>query len=305
MAGFGHMKTSCKLDVDRHIPCIIVPKNQPSMAGDNTWGITMKKYGILILIFLSTIFTANCAVKAAAKDTAAGTTAAGKTPLNITGIVTTFAGTANTTGSTNGTGVAALFNWPAGITSDGTNLYVAERVNHTIRKIVIASGVVTTLAGTAGVTGNTDGTGAAASFVEPQDITSDGTNLYITDNGGNTIRQIVISTGVVTTLAGTGGTFGSTDATGTAARFSGPAGITLEGTTLYVVDRANSTIRKIDISTGAVTTLAGLAGNVGSTDGTGVAARFKVPSGITSDGANLYVTDTQNNTIRKLLLLQV
>jgi len=217
-----------------------------------------------------------------------------------TGAVTTLAGTAGSTGSTDGTGTAARFNTPKGITTDGTNLYVADTFNDTIRQIVIATGVVTTLAGTAEISGSTDGTGSAARFLNPWGITTDGTNLYVADTGNSTIRQIVIATGAVTTLAGTAGSYGSTDGTGTAASFNNPMGITTDGTNLYVADNLNDTIRQIVIATGAVTTVAGTAGTHGSTDGTGSAARFNYPQGITTDGTNLYVVDISNNTVRRI-----
>ncbi len=224
-----------------------------------------------------------------------------------TGQVTTLAGTAGTWGtlggSTDGIGAAASFYFPYGITTDGTNLFVADTHNCTIRKIVIATGQVTTLAGTAGTWGgSTDGIGAAASFYGPTDITTDGTNLYVADTGNSIIRKIVIATGQVTTLAGTAGAQGSTDDTGAAASFYGPTGITTDGTNLFVADTGNSTIRKIVIATGQVTTLAGTAGAQGSTDGTGAAASFYAPEGITTDGTNLYVADTQNYTIRKIVI---
>ncbi|MGD0276397.1 MAG: hypothetical protein ABSB79_10140, partial [Syntrophales bacterium] len=128
-------------------------------------------------------------------------------PLNLATTVSTMTGI--TYGSTDGTGAAALFSYPHGITTDGTNLYIADSDNDTIRKIIISTGVVTTLAGTAGVGGSTDGTGSAARFNSPYGITTDGTNLYIADDANDTIRKIVISTGVVTTLAGTTGVQGS------------------------------------------------------------------------------------------------
>jgi ribosomal protein S11 len=161
--------------------------------------------------------------------------------------------------------------------------------------------VVTTVAGLS-LIGTTDGMGAAAKFNFPQGITTDGRNLYVADTGNNTIRKIVISTGAVTTLAGSAGQKGSADGTGAAARFDVPAGITTDGTNLYVADSSNNTIRKIVISTGAVTTLAGSAGlgQAGSADGRGAAARFCRPQGITTDGNSLYVSDTCNNAIRKI-----
>jgi sugar lactone lactonase YvrE len=219
-----------------------------------------------------------------------------------TGAVTTLAGTAGKSGATDGIGTAALFYSPYGITTDGTSLYVADTGNDVIRKIVIASGVVTTLAGTVGVSGSTDGIGTAAKFYYPYGITTDGTNLYVADKNNHTIRNVEITTAAVTTLAGTSGTSGSTDGTGTAAKFNFPFGITTDGTNLYVADTSNNTIRRVVLATGVVTTLAGTAGTIGSTDGTGSAAHFHSPSSITTDGINLYVTDTLNNTIRKIVI---
>jgi hypothetical protein len=219
--------------------------------------------------------------------------------LSLSKVVTKFAGTGSS-GSADGTRTAASFQNPVGITTDGTNLYVADARNHLIRKIVISTGVVTTLAGT-GSSGSADGTGTSASFNKPVGITTDGTNLYVGDSDNNLIRKIVISTGVVTTLAGTGSS-GSVNATGTSASFNTPRGITTDGTNLYVADALNHLIRQIVISTGVVTTLAGTAGTSGSSNGTGTSASFYQPSGITTDGTNLYVGDGENHLIRQIVI---
>jgi len=215
-----------------------------------------------------------------------------------TGVVTTVAGVAGSTGSANGTGTSSSFYSPSGITTDGTNLYVAETSNHLIRKIVISTGVVTTVAGT-GSRGSANGTGTSASFNQPNGITTDGTNLYVADYDNNLIRKIVISTGVVTTVAGTGSS-GSANGTGTSASFNIPYGITTDGTNLYVTELSNHSIRKIVISTGVVTTVAGTVPSSGSANGTGTSASFNQPNGITTDGTNLYVADVGNHLIRKI-----
>jgi len=98
---------------------------------------------------------------------------------------------------------------------------VADRYNYLIRKIVISTGVVTTVAGT-GLSGSANGTGTSASFNGPAGITTDGTNLYDAENSNHLIRQIVISTGVVTTLAGTGSSGSADNSTGTSASFYNP-----------------------------------------------------------------------------------
>jgi sugar lactone lactonase YvrE len=222
------------------------------------------------------------------------------------GVVTTLAGAARLTGSTDGTGAAARFKSPVGVAADGANnLYIADTFNNTIRKVVVQSGVVTTLAGTAGVYGSADGTGAAAKFVTPQGVAADGAgNLYVADSGNNTIRKVVVQSGVVTTLAGTAGMAGSTDGTGAAALFNVPQGVAVDAAgNLYVADTFNHTIRKVVVQSGVVTTLAGTAGMAGSADGTGSAALFNYPQGVAVDGAgNVYVADSGNNTIRKVVV---
>ena len=221
--------------------------------------------------------------------------------ISPAGVVTTLAGTATSLGSTDGTGAAARFSSPAGLAVDAAGyVFVADTSNHTIRKISPA-GVVTTLAGTAGMSGSTDGTGAAARFSNPVGLAVDGAgNVLVADYKNHTIRKISPA-GVVTTLAGKAGVQGSLNGTGAAARFSSPTGLAVDGAgNVLVVDYGNNTIRKISPA-GVVTTLAGTAGVQDSTDGTGAAARFSNPIGLTVDGAgNVLVADSANHTIRKI-----
>jgi len=212
------------------------------------------------------------------------------------GAMTILAGS-GAAGNADGIGTAASFYHPYGLATDGTNLFVADFDNHEIRKVVIATGEVTTLAGST-TPGSSDGTGSAASFNHPIAVTTDGTNLYVTDFDNNEIRKVVIATGAVTTFAGST-TAGYADGIGTAASFNKPYGITTDGTNLYVVDCFNHEIRKIVIATRAVTTLAGSL-TIGSADGTGPAANFNYPSGITTDGTNLYIGEPENHEIRKI-----
>jgi uncharacterized protein YjiK len=220
--------------------------------------------------------------------------------ITSAGVVSTLAGIAGLTGSTDATGATARFSGPRGVATDSAgNVYVADEGNHTIRKITPA-GVVTTLAGTAGSVGSADGTGAAASFNFPSGVATDSAgNVYVADSSNNTIRKITPA-GVVSTLAGTPGLAGSTDATGAAARFNLPLGVATDSAgNVYVADTLNNTIRKIT-SAGVVSTLAGTVGT-GSADGTGAAASFNSPVGVAADSAgNIYVADTSNSTIRKI-----
>jgi uncharacterized delta-60 repeat protein len=220
--------------------------------------------------------------------------------ITSAGVVTTLAGSAGNSGSADGTGSAARFKEPSGIAADASgNVYVADTGSHTIRKIT-GAGVVTTLAGSAGITGSVDGTGSAARFFSPFSLAVDGTsNVYVADSGNNTIRKIT-SAGAVTTLAGSVSS-GSADGTGNAARFNHPRGVAVDASgNVYVADASNQTIRKIT-SAGVVTTVAGSVGSIGSTDGIGSAARFNDPRGVAVDASgNVYVTDYVNHTLRKI-----
>jgi len=158
-----------------------------------------------------------------------------------------------------------------------------------------------TLAGLAGTSGGNDGTGSAARFLFPYGVAVDNAgDIYVTDYGANTIREVT-STGEVTTLAGLAGNEGSADGTGSNARFEGPAGIALDSAgNLYVADAANSTIRMVTPA-GVVTPPAGIRGHPGSANGLGGVAQFNLPYGVALDSSNnLYVTDLNNHTLRKM-----
>jgi sugar lactone lactonase YvrE len=216
--------------------------------------------------------------------------------------VTTVAGSFNVIGGGDGTGPAAHFNAPVGIAVDGAGiLYVVDTGNSMIRKISTA-GVVQTIAGLADSTGNVDATGTAARFYYPEGIAVDATgNIYVGDTDNETIRKITPG-GVVTTLAGTAGTYGYSDGTGPGALFGYPSGLAVDSAgNVYVADSRNNAIRKITPA-GVVSTLAGYPnGEAGNADGVGASAGFDNPSGVAVDAAgNLYVADTNNFTIRKI-----
>ncbi len=216
------------------------------------------------------------------------------------GVVTTLAGLAGNWASADGTGSAARFDGPSGIAVDGVgNVYVSDSGNCTVRKIT-PEGLVTTLAGLAGNPGSADGTGSAARFHAPWGLCLDMTgNLYVADCGNYTIR-LITPAGVVLTLAGLAGAFGSADGTGSAARFYGPLGVAPDGMgNVYVADTYNATIRQITPG-GVVTTLAGIAGSWGGGDGVGGAAQFADPTGVVVDSVgNVYVADAGNHRISK------
>jgi sugar lactone lactonase YvrE len=217
------------------------------------------------------------------------------------GLVTTIVGTPGGWGSSNGTGSAVSFNQPYDLAFDGNgNAYIVDSGNCTIRWMT--SGLtVTTLAGSPMSYGSQDGAGSGASFYFPNGIATDGSgNAYVADSGNSTIRKVTPA-GVVTTFAGTALATGTADGTGSAARFYHPYGVAVDGSgNVFVADSANSTIRKITPA-GVVTTFAGTPGVTGSMDGTGTAAQFNQPYGLSIDGnGNIYVADTDNSTIRMI-----
>jgi len=219
------------------------------------------------------------------------------------GAVTTLAGSAGQSGSDDGTGSAGRFHGPRGVAVDGAgNVYVADSLNQTIRKITSA-GDVTTLAGTAGELFplGADGTGSAARFYWPYGVAVDSaTNVYVADTYNSTIRKIT-PVGEVTTLAGSAGQDGGADGPSSASRFRRPSHVAVDsGGNVYVTDYGGQTIRKITPA-GAVTTLAGSYSQQGGADGTGSAARFYYPYGVAVDSAGyVYVAEYGNFTIRKI-----
>lgn len=223
--------------------------------------------------------------------------------ITAAGLVSTLAGSAGNAGSADGSGQQARFNQPAGIAIDlAGNLYLADTQNHTIRKVT-GAGMVTTLAGSAGQAGQTDGIAGNARFNQPWGLVRDPAgNLYVTDTGNDTVRKITPE-GVVTTMAGTAGNQGSANGNGARAQFNSPRGITIDKTAnlnLYIADTNNNTIRQLS-QNGDVTTLAGTAGTVGSDSGGGQRARFNQPNGIVIDSAgNIRVSDSDNQLIRNV-----
>ena len=223
-------------------------------------------------------------------------------------VVSTFAGADVQTnniglaGSADGTGLNARFNVPKGIVRDASgNMYVTDWSNFTIRKVTSA-GVVTTLAGKAGVTGFADGTGTAATFAGPYGIAQlDANNLVVSDMDNGTIRTVHMITGVVTTICGKAEDWGYIDGNFAAARFNTPRGLAVVDGKIYVCD--GPSIRVIDVNAKTVSTFAGSTSLTGNTDGEGTAARFGELVGMAYDGKiSLYVTDHYYNVIKTVTI---
>ena len=215
-------------------------------------------------------------------------------------LVTTVAGQPEISGNNDGAAFDATFNNPHGIAVgiDGI-VYTTDRWSHTIRKIEL-DGTVSTFAGTAGVSGDADGVGTAATFFEPWGICVDheGT-VFVADTRNNKIRKITPA-GVVTTLAGSGN-YGSSNGTGSSTTFGNPTGIEVDNLgNVYVADHLTHIIRKIN-NLGVVSTLAGKPYQTGSSDGLGNQASFNRPYGLSLDlDGNILVADEWNHTIRRV-----
>jgi len=215
-------------------------------------------------------------------------------------LVSTIAGVLETPGFNDGQALSARFFNPHGIAVDAMgNIFIADRYNHTVRKISV-DGLVTTVAGKAGFSGSQDGQGELARFNEPWGlcVSPEGV-VYVADTKNNKIRKVDVA-GKVTTVAGTGN-FGSSNAQGLAATFGNPTGIELDAFgNLYVADHLTHIIRKID-NRGIVTTIAGIPYIPGGSDGFGRDAQFWRPYGLTLDNdGNILVADEWNHKIRKV-----
>jgi sugar lactone lactonase YvrE len=212
------------------------------------------------------------------------------------GVVSTLAGNGNQ-GSINGPGNLATFNGPTGVAVDGSgNVYVADQNNNQIR-VITATGIVSTLAGSDS-TGTQDGLGALAYFFAPSSVATDANgNVYVADAGNNLIRMITPA-GQSSTVAGNTNP-GALNGDALSATFNNPTGITVDAAgNIYVADLLSNQIRKI--SGGTVSTLAG-GDSTASVNGVGTAASFYFPNSVAVDGGgNVYVTEYVTDLVRKI-----
>ena len=241
------------------------------------------------------------------------------------GVVSTLAGRAGVSGFADGVGSSARFNRPFRIRLDAAGKTAVivragrravehvgcsshdidpfarqcDSFSHTVRYVILATATVTTLAGTAGVSAYADGVGASTAFNYPWGVGVDdaGAIALVADRDNSVIRFIDIRAARVTTLAGAAGLTGFADGLGSAAMFNVPMGVVLSrtGDVAFISDSLNAIFRRIDVSSGLVSTLAGTAGVTGTSDGRGTAALFNQPLGLSIDAGQLaYIVSVEN-----------
>ncbi len=226
----------------------------------------------------------------------------------VTSQVTTLAGSGNNMFA-DGQGTMASFSAPECVAISRDDLFVIvvegySTPSHRVRHIVIATGVVTTLAGN-GTAGSTDGVGTWATFNQPRGIAiaPDGTYALITDELNYRVRRIDIASKTVTTVAGS--TRGFVDGTGVNVQFNLMFQIAIDPTGSYalIADIDNNRIRRLDIATSQVTTIAG-SGSGDFQDGVGTNAKINWPHGISIDPTGTYalITDFLSNRIRRIVI---
>ncbi|HEY4157023.1 MAG TPA: hypothetical protein VGM29_02955 [Polyangiaceae bacterium] len=233
---------------------------------------------------------------------------------NSTGNVATVAGTRAAPGDADGAASGASFDAPSGVAADDAGqVFVADSRNSTIRAVDVEQDLVSTLAGSKGSLNDMDGQGSAAQFglllkgeyAASGVVTDLKGDVFVVDSLAQTIRKIVVSSADVTTLAGSNRQLGTTNATGSNARFAHPAGMAISGGKLFIVDTGPGLIRELDPSTQLVSTLAGGAGSDGGAPAFDFSCTVGLAGlvGIAADSSgNLYVSDCGHHVIRKIVI---
>jgi sugar lactone lactonase YvrE len=238
--------------------------------------------------------------------------------ISSTSIISTIAGTGNTASNgevnaaDNIAATSGILYGPAGIAVDSSgNLYIGDFNNHRIRKVTSSTSIISTIAGT-GTGGHSGDGGAATSALirRPYNVNLDASgNIYFGDyNGNNVIRKITVSTGIISTVAGNkiGGSYSGDGGAATSASLNYPADVILDYSgNLYITDYKNNRIRKVDVSTGLISTVVGTGASTATSFGDGGAATSAIINGPLfcrfDSSYNLYISESDRNRIRKVI----
>jgi trimeric autotransporter adhesin len=223
-----------------------------------------------------------------------------------TGIITTVAGTGSSGYSGDGgRATLAKLSYPRGIAVDGSgNFYIADTYANRIRVVAKGNGIITTVAGTGSIGSSGDGGLATlATIYNPRTLAVDTSrNIYVADSGNNRIRVITKSTGIISTVAGTGSSgTGGDGGLATLAALNYPYGVAVDTSgNVYIADTLSHRVRLVTKSTGIITTIAGIGSSGSSGDGgQATTAALNYPCDITIDASgNVYIADTDNYRIR-------
>lgn len=236
---------------------------------------------------------------------------------SATGVISTVAGNSFGYNGDNIVATSANLKFPSGVAFDASgNLYIADSFNNRVRKVTLATGLISTVAGIGVATYSGDGGAAtSATLFNPSSLAitssgdlliADGGDVVIADRGNNRIRQVKSSTGIITTVVGIGTTgFSGDGGAATSAALFGPTGVAVDSFgNIYIADRRNHRIRKVAAATGTITTLAGTGTQGFSGDGGAASvAMLNEPNGVAVDSSdNLYIMDHGNLRIRKVTI---
>jgi trimeric autotransporter adhesin len=233
-----------------------------------------------------------------------------------TGIITTVAGNGfgrgcggGGFGGDGGPATKAQLFCPYGVAIDASgDLFISDTGNQRVREVNAQTGVITTIAGN-GTNGHSGNGGAAtdAMIANPEQLALDSaSNLYIAEQGASVIAKVNLSTGIISTVAGNGTTGTSTvkgdGGSATKAQLSSPQGVALDSAgNIFIADSNNQRVRKVDASTGVITTLAGTTLGYSGDGGSAAQAQFHNPWGLFVDASgDLYIADSDNAVVRKV-----
>lgn len=208
-------------------------------------------------------------------------------------------------GGDGGPATEAMLNFPTAVAVDARgHLYIADTMNHRIRRVDAKTGVITTLAGTGQARFSGDGGPAdRAALNEPAALAVDGQDqLYIADQSNNRVRAVDLKTGMIRTVAGTGSAAYDGDGKpATESSLAGPSGLAVAAGMLYIADTFNGRIRSVDLATGLIATVAGDGGSYRyQSPDDPPSVSVSRPSGIALDRhGNLYLTDSDSHLVRR------